>query len=228
MTDVDGRVLFAPRRRSGPFFLLARKGKDAVLDSSYLYLYGRERPRNVVSALIYTDRSIYRPGQKLFWKVLAYAGRPDIGQIKPAANSPVTVWLEDINGQRVADAVRTTNDFGTASGEFVIPAAGRPLGAWRIRTQPDGVSQVRVEEYKRPTFEVSVKDPEKPLRLNRPAALKGEARYYFGLPVASGTAVWQVKRAPVYPAGGGGIPETPRLRPLPAAGVRSKRTEHSK
>ena len=144
MTDAEGRAPFASRRRSGPFFLLARKEKDMVLDSSYLYLYGRERPRNILSALVYTDRSIYRPGQKLYWKVLAYAGRPDIGQVKPAANSPVTVWLEDINGQRVADAVRTTNDFGTASGEFMIPAAGRPLGAWRIRTQPDGYAQVRV------------------------------------------------------------------------------------
>jgi uncharacterized protein YfaS (alpha-2-macroglobulin family) len=199
VTDPEGRAVFSSRRRSGPFFLLAKKGKDMVLDSSYLYLYGREKPRNIVSALIYTDRSIYRPGQKLYWKVLAYTGRPDIGRVQPAANTPATVWLEDINGERVAEAVRTTNDFGTASGEFVIPAAGRPLGAWRIRTQPDGTAQVRVEEYKRPTFEVAVKDPEKALRLNRPAALKGEARYYFGLPVASGTAVWQVKRAPVYP-----------------------------
>ncbi|MGB7295893.1 MAG: alpha-2-macroglobulin family protein, partial [Candidatus Aminicenantales bacterium] len=58
---------------------------------------------------------------------------------------------------------------------------------------------IRVEEYKRPTFEVTVKDPDKPLRLNRPATLTGEARYYFGLPVASGTAVWQVSRSPVYP-----------------------------
>ncbi|MBP1768772.1 MAG: hypothetical protein H6P98_2887, partial [Candidatus Aminicenantes bacterium] len=199
ITDADGRALFVSRRRSGPFFLLAKKGKDMILDSSYLYLYGREKPRAIVSALIYTDRSIYRPGQKLYWKILAYAGRTDIGRVQPAANSPATVWLEDINGERVAEAVRTTNDFGTASGEFVIPAAGRPLGAWRIRTQPEGYAQVRVEEYKRPTFEVAVKDPEKALRLNRPAALKGEARYYFGLPVASGTAVWQVKRAPVYP-----------------------------
>ncbi len=197
--DPDGRARFSPRRSSGPYFLLAKKGKDMVLDSSYMYLYGREKPRNITSALIYTDRSIYRPGQKLYWKVLAYAGRPDIGRVQPAANFPATVWLEDINGERVAEAVQTTNEFGTASGEFVIPAAGRPLGAWRIRTQPDGYAQVRVEEYKRPTFEVAVKDPEKPLRLNRPAALTGEARYYFGLPVASGTAVWQVKRSPVFP-----------------------------
>jgi uncharacterized protein YfaS (alpha-2-macroglobulin family) len=199
VSDSEGRVYFASRRRSGPFFLLAKKGSDLVLDASYMYLYGRDKPRDISSALIYTDRSLYRPGQKLYWKVLAYKGRPDIGRVQPAVNSPATVWLEDINGQRVAESVRTTNEFGTASGEFVIPAAGRPLGAWRLRAQPDGYAQVRVEEYKRPTFEVTVKDSDKPLRLNRPATLTGEARYYFGLPVASGTAVWQVKRAPVYP-----------------------------
>jgi len=199
ISDAEGRVHFASRRRSGPFFLLAKRGKDLVLDASYMYLYGRDKPRDISSALIYTDRSIYRPGQKIYWKVLAFKGRPDTGRVQPAANSPATVWLEDINGQRVAESVRTTNDFGTASGEFVIPAAGRPLGAWRLRAQPEGYAQVRVEEYKRPTFEVTIKDPDKPLRLNRSAALAGEARYYFGLPVAAGTAVWQVKRTPVYP-----------------------------
>ena len=117
----------------------------------------------------------------------------------PEAGTSVSVWLEDINGQRVAQATAATNAFGTASGEFVVPAAGRPLGRWSIGTSPQGAAAVRVEEYKRPTFEVAIKDPEKPLRLNRPAALKGEARYYFGLPVTGGEAVWQIKREPVYP-----------------------------
>ncbi len=199
-TDAQGLAVFAPRaQQTGPCFLLARDGGDLAFDPAYLYLYARARPAETSASLIYTDRSIYRPGQKLYWKILAFRGRRDLGRLKPAANSSASVWLEDINGQRVAEATSTTNAFGTASGEFVIPAAGRPLGAWRLRSSPDGTSQVRVEEYKRPTFEVTVKDPEKPLRLNRPATLGAEARYYFGLPVASGTAVWQVRREPVYP-----------------------------
>jgi uncharacterized protein YfaS (alpha-2-macroglobulin family) len=198
-TDAQGRAYFAPGERTGPYFLLAGKGNDITLDSDYLYLYGRSTPGETAAALIYTDRSIYRPGQKLYWKILAYQGRADLGRLRPAANASASVWLEDINGERVAEAVKTTNAFGTASGEFVIPAAGRPLGAWRLRASPNGLSQVRVEEYKRPTFEVAVKDPDKPLRLNRAAVLKSEARYYFGLPVASGQVVWQVKREPVYP-----------------------------
>ncbi len=198
-TDASGRVWFAPTARSGSYFLLARKGRDIAFDTDYLYLQARAEPRETRNTLIYTDRSIYRPGQKLFWKVLAYKGRPDLGRLSPDAGGTVGVWLEDINDQPVAQATATTNAFGTASGEFLIPAAGRPLGEWRLRSSPSGYASMRVEEYKRPTFEVSIKDPEKPLRLNRPAALRGEARYYFGLPVTGGEAVWQVKREPVYP-----------------------------
>ena len=199
VTDAQGRVVFAGREHTGPYFLIAKKGRDIAFDPAYLYLYMKPVPAETSRTLIYTDRSIYRPGQKLYWKVLAYRGRQDLGKLQPAANATASVWLEDINGQRVAEATAATNGFGTASGEFVIPAAGRPLGAWRLRTSPEGYAGVRVEEYKRPTFEVTIKDPDKPLRLNRPAALKAEARYYFGLPVASGTAVWQVRREPVYP-----------------------------
>ncbi len=199
-TDAEGRAHFALRaERQGPHFLLASKGRDMAIDPDYLYLYAGSKPAETSAALIYTDRSIYRPGQKLYWKVLAYRGRRDLGKLRPAANAGASIWLEDINGQRVAEATCALNGFGTASGEFIIPAAGRPLGAWRLRTSPEGYAQVRVEEYKRPTFEATIKDPDKPLRLNRPATLKGEARYYFGLPVASGAAVWQVKRERVYP-----------------------------
>ncbi len=59
-------------------------------------------------------------------------------------------------------------------------------GPGTLRSSLGGATSVRVEEYKRPTFEVTVDDPEQPLRLNRPAALAGEARYYFGLPVTRG------------------------------------------
>jgi uncharacterized protein YfaS (alpha-2-macroglobulin family) len=199
MTDAQGRVWFAPRELPGPYFIFAKKGRDVAFDPDYLYLYGGSEPRDSRSALIYTDRSIYRPGQKIYWKLLAYKGRADLGRLSPDAGTGVSVWLEDINSQRVAEATASTNAYGTASGEFTVPATGRPLGGWRLRSSPEGYAAVRVEEYKRPTFEVSVKDPEKPLRLNRPAALKGEARYYFGLPVTGGEAVWQVKREPVYP-----------------------------
>ncbi len=96
----------------------------------------------------------------------------------------------------------STNSFGSAAGEFVIPA-GRALGSWSVESSPSGEAGVQVEEYKRPTFEVKWEDPKTPLRLNQRAAISGSARYYFGLPVTTGTVRWQVLREPQYPGGGG-------------------------
>ncbi|MGH9366012.1 MAG: MG2 domain-containing protein, partial [Thermoanaerobaculia bacterium] len=147
-------------------------------------------------SLIFTDRSIYRPLQKISWKVLGYRGDARAGRFEVFPASPVTVTLFDQDNQKVDARTVTTNDFGSASGEFVIPA-GRVLGAWRLASSLGGAQAgVRVEEYKRPTFEVTWKDPAQPLRLNQPARLTGEARYYFGLPVAGGSVRWRVTRTP--------------------------------
>ena len=87
--------------------------------------------------------------------------------------------LLDPNSQQVAVAQVQTNEFGTAAGEFAIPT-GRLLGNWRIETTShSGSAYIKVEEYKRPTFEVSIKDPQAPLRLNKAAKLQGEAKYYW-------------------------------------------------
>src|SRR6185369_11426473 len=79
-----------------------------------------------------------------------------------------------------------------------IPS-GRPLGYWRLHTVPEGNAAVRVEEYKRPTFEVTLEDPPGALRLNQPARFLGHARYYFGLPVVNGAVRWRAYREPVMP-----------------------------
>ncbi|HEX6864081.1 MAG TPA: MG2 domain-containing protein, partial [Thermoanaerobaculia bacterium] len=159
----------------------------------------RQRPepeRTGRGTLVFTDRSIYRPQQKLFWKVLAYddQGR---GRLQAVPNAAIQVALVDPNGQEVETRAVATNGFGTASGEFTIPP-GRPLGHWTVRAThdglQDGMAMVRIEEYKRPTFEVSLEDPKEPLRLNRPAAFPGQARYYFGLPVTRGEVRWRAVR----------------------------------
>ncbi|MBP1625484.1 MAG: hypothetical protein H6Q07_3506, partial [Acidobacteria bacterium] len=104
----------------------------------------------------------------------------------------------DINNEEVETRTVTTNSFGTASGEFTIPS-GRALGGWHLQSSMTGGATIQVEEYKRPTFEAKMLDPEEPLRLNHPARLKGEAKYYFGLPVTNGQVKWLVRREPVFP-----------------------------
>src|SRR6266542_2878238 len=199
-TNAKGLALFeSPQARSGGgIFVFARRGRDLALDMSVSSSYGASQPPKTSSSLLFTDRSIYRPLQKISWKVLGYRGDARAGRFEGFPSSPVTVTLFDQNNQKIDARTVTTNDFGSAAGEFMIPA-GRALGSWRLESSLGGArANFRVEEYKRPTFEVTWKDPTEPLRLNRPARLTGEARYYFGLPVASGSVRWHVTRTPQY------------------------------
>jgi len=198
-TGDDGLVRFDQLHwKHDQYFLVGRHGDDLALDANRLYQQGDGGRGVSSSALIYTDRSVYRPRQKLYWKAVAYRGGGEKIEYRTVGNASLQVELLDANGEQVASATVSTNAFGSASGEFAIPA-GRLLGRWRVRTSFGGQSWIRVEEYKRPTFEVEIADPETPLRLNREAALDGDVRYYFGLPVVTGSVGWRVTREPVYP-----------------------------
>ena len=92
---------------------------------------------------------------------MAYKGGGEEVEYRTIPDTALRVSLIDANGEEVASADVTTNSFGSASGSFDIPA-GRLLGQWSLRTSIGGQTWLRVEEYKRPTFEVAVADPEAP------------------------------------------------------------------
>ncbi|MEM7584239.1 MAG: alpha-2-macroglobulin family protein [Acidobacteriota bacterium] len=201
-TDGEGRVTFGGGSFSrGNHFLVARHGDQVGLSNNVQQPFRHRQSDEATGSLIFTDRSIYRPQQKILWKIVAFRGNAEKGAFQTQSGSKVTVTLLDSNSQEIAAAEVETNEFGSASGEFEIPT-GRLLGRWRLASSLDGMTSVRVEEYKRPTFEVTVSDPERALRLNRPAELAGEVRYYFGLPVVTGEVAWRVVREPVYPTWG--------------------------
>src|SRR5512140_2056294 len=170
VAGADGLASFDPssESRSGTF-LLARRGDDVALDAAYLSLWSRPAPGETSSALVYTDRSIYRPLQRVLWKTVVYRGRADQAKFRVAPAATLSVSLIDANGQAVESKTVTTNAYGSAAGEFTLPA-GRALGAWSVRCDWGGA-----------------------------ATFRGEARYYFGLPVANGTVAWRVTREPEYP-----------------------------
>jgi uncharacterized protein YfaS (alpha-2-macroglobulin family) len=197
-TDRRGIVTFSIGSVQNPYFVVATKGNESVLELQPFYFRGETQRDTVQASLVFTDRSIYRPLQKLYWKAVAYTQWPNEIRIETSAAATFTVNLRDSNNQIVASKIVTTNNFGTASGEFLIPP-GRALGRWHLESSRNGHAFVQVEEYKRPTFEAKILDSEGPLRLNRPAAIKGEARYYFGLPVTNGQVQWLVRREAILP-----------------------------
>ena len=177
--------------------LSARRGEDRVFHPHMLYAYPMEgEPQEQRRALIFTDRSVYRPGQEILWKVVAYEQSADGRQFETLAGTSLSVSLQDANGEQVEIAEVDTGEVGSASGSFTIPA-GRLLGDWSLRALGSSAG-VKVEEYKRPTFKVELDDPAHPARLNRETLLTGRAAYYFGLPVSEGEVRWRVTREPVY------------------------------
>ena len=193
-TDSAGRAKLGRAGRN--VFAVARKGDDVSLAFGSLWLGKGGEPDKQSSAFVFTDRSVYRPTQTMHWKVLAYRGRD--ADWKNLTSQNLTVSLFDANGEEVQKVSVKTNAYGTAFGSFELPS-GRLLGAWRLGTSLGGGAEIRVEEYKRPTFEVSLLPNSEAARLNHPVKLRGEAKYYFGLPVQSGRLTWKVERQERYP-----------------------------
>jgi uncharacterized protein YfaS (alpha-2-macroglobulin family) len=207
-TDALGKTTFVPSRRRGnhnPHFAIIDHPTEGALVHDSFYL-GREhnRWRPTGGVYVFTDRSAYRPGQKIHWQLVSYARPTAENEYKVAPNQTMSVVLRDSNHETISTIEGVSNEFGTLSGTFEIPQ-GRMLGQWRIqakghnrRVQQFG-GQIQVEAYKRPTFETRFLPNDGSARLNKPTTVTGEARYYFGLPVTAGKAVWRVNRVPHYP-----------------------------
>ncbi|TSC31642.1 alpha-2-macroglobulin [Corallococcus sp. Z5C101001] len=200
-SDANGDVRVETRTHDSfeNLLILVGRGKNLMVYPGSLFLSPSYPSGPQEQTLVYTDRAVYRPQQKLLWKVVAYRSNDGSKRYHVLSESAVEVSLIDPNGQEVETQRVRTNRFGSVAGAFDLPA-GRPLGEWTVRTMsPYGGTHVRVEEYKRPTFEVTLKDAAEALRINRRATFKGEARYYFGLPVTRGSVKWRVSREPVLP-----------------------------
>jgi alpha-2-macroglobulin len=192
-TDPDGRAVFD---NTGTHSVLAVARKGTAFACQQMYIGREAPPRSRIVDYIYTDRSIYRPGQQVYVKVLSFQGKES--DFKTLPGRALTLAFSDPNGELIESVSLQTNSYGSASAEFTIPE-GRVLGAYRLRSG-NGQASLRVEEYKRPTFEVAVKPPETAAALNYPVTVKGQADYYFGMPVSEGTVTWRVVRKPQWPS----------------------------
>ncbi len=135
-TGPDGRVKLSPGGwRRERHFLLARDGENLAYDLRGLWQYSESERSAHTAALVYTDRSVYRPQQELHFKVVAYRGGGEDIEYRTLPGTAISVSLMDANYEIVAETTLETNAFGSASASFEIPA-GRLLGQWRLRDLP--------------------------------------------------------------------------------------------
>lgn len=172
---------------------------DILLPDDYLYAYRNyERDRGHRSTQFFTDRSIYRPGQTIYFK--GYAMNIDGDQMPSIlTNQTVEVGLFDVNGKEVEKKTFISNEFGTFNGSFTTPV-GVLAGSMTIRTKDGSGSQnIQVEEYKRPTFEVTFDPFTDVKKVYDDVEIKGKAMMYAGVPLDQAQVRYRVNRSYIMP-----------------------------
>ena len=144
-------------------------------------------------AYIYTDRSIYRPGQTVHAAILI--GRlENSSSTKAIEDRKLTVSLLDANSKTIEEKEVVTDAYGKASVDFVLPKQGL-TGIFRIRTnRPNESQSFRVEEYKRPTFQVEFPTVTEAYADGDTIEVKGYAKTYAGVPVQGAKVEYTVER----------------------------------
>lgn len=188
-TDNYGQVSF--RSREGRYVYVLKRGADQ-LQYNLRENYRNTDRASYDQALIFTDRSIYRPGQRLHAKVLVLSYDQE-AMPSLATNRRVKLQLMDANFEQVAELEVNTDAYGAASVEFALPQ-GRLNGYWRIRAENLGEVGFRVEAYKRPKFSIELAAPEEAAELGTSVRVNGKALGYAGPAVANGRVVYRVER----------------------------------
>jgi uncharacterized protein YfaS (alpha-2-macroglobulin family) len=152
---------------------------------------------NQTKTLIMTDRPVYRPAQTVKFKAWVRHAKYDKDDTSAFAGRRFSVRIHNPKNEQIYSKTLTADAYGGMAGEFQLPADAA-LGVYRIshnRSSVYGGQTFRVEEYKKPEFEVRVEAPAEPVMLGETIEAKIKAAYYFGSPVSQATVSYKVLRS---------------------------------
>ncbi len=160
-----------------------------------------ETKKDSYSCFLFTDRSIYRPGQPLYFKGIAIKKGKNKSSI--ITNTKVTVQIFDVNGQIINKQELITNDYGSFSGEYILPNNG-VLGSFSMNVSSKtanifGYTNFSVEEYKRSKFETYFDPIKESYMVNDSIRVKGKAVAFAGSTIAYAKVSYRVKRLIQFP-----------------------------
>jgi uncharacterized protein YfaS (alpha-2-macroglobulin family) len=200
-TSSDGLALLDSAKLSNDLRWLATvrtaQGRLAFLGfSNVWYPSYYDREYNQRKTLIMTDRPVYRPGQAVKFKAWVRHAQYDKDDISVYAGRSFTVKIHNPKNEEVYNRTLRADEYGGLSGELDLPEDAA-LGVYAISHNSGSVyggNTFRVEEYKKPEFEVSVEAPTEPVMLGEKVTATIKANYYFGSPVTEATVNYKVLR----------------------------------
>ena len=201
-TDADGLVTLPSTKMpiDHQWLIVARTDAGRLAYAGFAQAWWGHRhdqDYNATRVFTVTDRPVYRPEQTVKFKFWIEASKYDQPDKAEFANREFTIQINNPQGEKVFEKPMTTDAYGGIEGEYPL-AKGAMLGTYRLLVmnnfQQGGT--FRVEEYKKPEFEVKIDAPTVPVALGESVTATIKARYYFGAPVTRGTVKYKVLRTP--------------------------------
>ncbi len=190
VSDPEGHCIYDTQNTHT--ILVLQKGDDRYFSTSVYQHYYRPstQTEDDLALSLFCDRSLYRPGQTVYFKGIAYRPKSQ----KTVNDSDFEVKLLDANRKEIKRQTFRSNEFGSFSGTFLLPENG--LGGVYYIESDHGTLTFRVEEYKRPTFEVVMDTLQQETAFGSPIAFSGHVRSYAGYDVAGAQITYKIVRHP--------------------------------
>ncbi len=191
-TDNNGEAYF--KNVDGE--VLVSTSADKFAPAKYIYLSRDryfEQKDDKTAYQLFTDRSIYRPGQKMHATAVSFIVKKGLDASVPGKSKELKFILRDAEWKQVAEQKATTDEYGTASVDFELPKEGK-TGMFSISVNGQASEYIRVEEYKRPTFEITFPKVNERYTWGDTVVVKASAKTYAGIPVQGAKVAYQVTR----------------------------------
>lgn len=198
--DTNGEVIIDFDGREPESYSISTADEPAfpVTPINDRFYYRKQSSERVTtSTVIYTDRSIYRPGQTVHVAAIAYKYYGDSQRGEVQKQQTMSLTLRDANYEEVATTTVTTDEYGMAAADFILPQVGK-TGTYTLCSGGDGGASCyfTVEEYKRPTFSVEMEQPAVGYAAGDTVRLAATAKSFAGVPVQGAKVRVEVVRQP--------------------------------
>lgn len=214
-TDKNGYLSFIEKNPNGAYRYIFETKNDrlAFNRAEYEYIFesftndpsdtdaAKEFEKNAEQILFFTDRSIYRPGQSVFFKGIGLT-KDYVTKLNKLLVNKDSVWvfLQNVNGKKIDSARYQMNSYGSFAGNFTLPNQGL-TGSFSIFAQQGSARSAAyfsVEEYKRPTFTVTLEKPKTAYQLNDSITITGNAKAFSGNNIDGAKVVYTITRNSYY------------------------------
>ncbi|MBN1517638.1 alpha-2-macroglobulin [Candidatus Sumerlaeota bacterium] len=197
-TDEDGQAFVTKNEVPNQYqsLIVARTPEGRLGFYGFTYGVGGnwyDHEYNQTKTFVITDRPVYRPEHTVKWKIWVRRAQYDQEDKSQFAGQTFNVQIFDPQDTKVLDQEFTADEYGGFDGEYALPKDAK-LGVYRVQVAGQGSGIFRVEEYKKPEFEVTVDAPEKPVMLGEAVEAKIQAKYYFGEMVKNAKVKYKVMR----------------------------------